>query len=95
MQKIAMENSVAETTFFVPITGGFEIHWFTPEIEMDLCGHATLASAHVIARHLCYPLSSIKFHSQSGVLTVSVQGDLLRLDLPSRKPQPSATPQVV
>ena len=95
MQKIAMENSVAETAFFVPITGGFEIRWFTPEIEMDLCGHATLASAHAIARHLRYPLSSIKFHSQSGVLTVSVEGDLLRLDFPSRKPQPSATTQVV
>jgi PhzF family phenazine biosynthesis protein len=51
-----MENAVAETAFFVPLDEGFEIRWFTPEIEMDLCGHATLAAAHVIARHLNYPL---------------------------------------
>jgi PhzF family phenazine biosynthesis protein len=95
MQRIAMENSLAETAFFVPGGDGFEIRWFTPEIEMDLCGHATLASAHVIARHLRYPLPVIKFHSQSGPLAVSVEGDLLTLDFPSRKPQPSRLPQVI
>ena len=52
MQKIALENSVAETAFFVSTNGGYEIRWFTPDIEQDLCGHATLAAAHVIARHL-------------------------------------------
>jgi PhzF family phenazine biosynthesis protein len=95
MQKIALENSLAETAFFVPGGDGFEIRWFTPEIEMDLCGHATLASAHVIARHLRYPLSVIKFRSQSGLLAVRVEGDLLTLDFPSRKPQPSRLPQVI
>jgi PhzF family phenazine biosynthesis protein len=95
MQRIAMENSLAETAFFVPGGDGFEIRWFTPEIEMDLCGHATLASAHVIARHLRYPLSVIKFRSQSGLLAVRVEGDLLTLDFPSRKPQPSRLPQVI
>lgn len=95
MQKIALENSVAETAFFIPAADGFEIRWFTPDIEMDLCGHATLASAHVIARHLRYPLPSIPFHSKSGPLAVLVEGDLLTLDFPSRKPEPSAAPQAV
>lgn len=95
MQKIAMENSVAETAFFTPLNDGFEIRWFTPEIEMDLCGHATLAAAHVIARHLNYSLPSIKFLSKSGELRVSVQNELLTLDFPSRKPHPSNVPQMV
>jgi PhzF family phenazine biosynthesis protein len=95
MQKIAMENSVAETAFFVSSADDFEIRWFTPEIEMDLCGHATLATAHVIARHLHYPLPVIKFHSRSGPLAVTVEGELLTLDFPSRKPQPSRLPQVI
>jgi PhzF family phenazine biosynthesis protein len=95
MQKIAMENSVAETAFFVSVADGFEIRWFTPEIEMDLCGHATLASAHVIARHLGYPRPLIRFQSRSGPLAVSVAGDLLTLDFPTRKPIPARAPQVV
>jgi PhzF family phenazine biosynthesis protein len=95
MQKIALENALAETAFFTPIEDGFEIRWFTPEIEMDLCGHATLASAHVIARHLGYPLPVIQFHSQSGALAVRLEGDLLTLDFPSRKPQPCRLPQVI
>jgi PhzF family phenazine biosynthesis protein len=95
MQRIAMENSVAETAFFIPSNGGFEIRWFTPEIEMDLCGHATLATAHVIARHLNHSLSPIKFHSNSGDLTVAVEEKLLTLDFPSRKPEPSKALQVI
>ncbi len=95
MQKIAIENSVAETAFFIPLNDGFEIRWFTPEIEMDLCGHATLATAHVIARHLDPQLSSLKFHSRSGVLTVTVENELLTMDFPSRRPEPSDVPQIV
>jgi PhzF family phenazine biosynthesis protein len=95
MQQIAMENSVAETAFFIPLNDGFEIRWFTPEIEMDLCGHATLASAHVIAKHLNYPLSSIKFQSKSGDLMVAVDEKLLTLNFPSRKPRPSEAPHVI
>jgi PhzF family phenazine biosynthesis protein len=95
MQKIAMENSVAETAFFVSTQDAFEIRWFTPEIEMDLCGHATLAAAHVIARHLHYRLPSIKFRSKSGDLKVRVEDELLTLDFPSRKPEPSDAPQIV
>ena len=95
MQQIAMENSVAETAFFIPANDGFEIRWFTPEIEMDLCGHATLAAAHVIARHLNSTLSSLNFHSKSGILTVTVEDELLSLDFPSRRPEPSDVPQIV
>lgn len=95
MQKIAIENSVAETAFFIPLNAGFEIRWFTPEIEMDLCGHATLATAHVIARHLNYSLPSIKFLSKSGELMVTVENELLTLNFPSRKPEPSDIPQII
>jgi len=95
MQSVAMENSVAETAFFVPLDDGYEIRWFTPEIEMDLCGHATLATAHVIARHLNSSQSSLKFHSKSGVLTVTVEKKLLTLNFPSRKPEPSNAPKII
>ncbi len=95
MRKIAIENSVAETAFFIPLNDGFEIRWFTPEIEMDLCGHATLATAHVIARHLNYSLPSIKFLSKSGELMVTVENGLLTLNFPSRKPEPSDIPQII
>jgi PhzF family phenazine biosynthesis protein len=95
LQNIAMENAVAETAFFVPLDEGFEIRWFTPEIEMDLCGHATLATAHVIARHLNSPLSSLTFQSKSGILTVTVADELITLDFPSRKPEPCDAPQII
>lgn len=95
MQQIAMENAVAETAFFVPLGQGFEIRWFTPEIEIDLCGHATLASAHVIARHLDRSLSSVQFQSQSGELTVTIEEPLLTLNFPSRKPEPRSIPPLI
>jgi PhzF family phenazine biosynthesis protein len=95
MQKIALENAVAETAFFIPCEGGFAIRWFTPEIEMDLCGHATLATAHVIAQHLRYPVRLIRFQSKSGELTVDIQDDLLTLDFPSRPPEPSDVPTII
>jgi len=74
---------------------GFEIRWFTPEIEMDLCGHATLAAAHVIARHLNPSLTSVKFQSKSGTLTAAISEKLITLDFPSRKPEPAEAPQVI
>lgn len=95
MQKIAMENSVAETAFFIQSNDVFEIRWFTPEIEMDLCGHATLATAHVIVRHLNYQLSSLKFRSKSGILTVTVENEFLTMDFPSRRPESSDVPQII
>ena len=95
MQKIAMENCVAETAFFIPTDDGFHIRWFTPEFEMDLCGHATLAAAHVLARHLNYKYPKIKFQSNSGELLVTVEGDLLTLDFPARMPVPAEAPQII
>ena len=95
MQQIAMENSVAETAFFVPNSKGFEIRWFTPEIEMDLCGHATLAAAHVITKHLGYNSSKIEFDSKSGKLYVNVEQDLISLIFPSRKPLLTSAPKSI
>lgn len=95
MQKIAMENSVAETAFFVGNGSDYEIRWFTPEIEMDLCGHATLAAAHVLARHIDKNIERIRFQSKSGELRVQVQKDSISLDFPSRVPVPSAVPDLI
>jgi PhzF family phenazine biosynthesis protein len=86
MQKIAMENNLAETAFFVRNDDQFEIRWFTPTVEVDLCGHATLASAAVLYDYENYPGEVITFFSpRSGILTVSKNGDLLTLDFPSDK----------
>lgn len=92
---IAMENNLAETAFFIPQGGGFHLRWFTPEIEMDLCGHATLASSHVIFKHLAFAGSEIKFTSKSGTLIVTRQGDQLTMDFPSRPPLPSELPDII
>src|SRR4051812_5526973 len=71
MQNIAMENNLAETAFIVSSGDGFLIRWFTPTIEVDLCGHATLATAHVLFNHLGYPGDVLKFFShKSGALNV-------------------------
>ncbi|WP_080779099.1 PhzF family phenazine biosynthesis protein [Chryseobacterium phocaeense] len=93
--KIARENAVAETAFF--IDSGQEIHlrWFTPEIEMDLCGHATLATAHCLISLLNYPGNTVIFHTKSGQLKVSFENDLYYLDFPSRMPIPSDLPEQI
>lgn len=93
--KIARENAVAETAFFVSADAGFDLRWFTPEIEMDLCGHATLATAHVLKTILSYKKSKIIFHSKSGILEVSVDQDLYTLDFPSRMPQTAELPGAI
>ena len=87
LQKIAIENNLAETAFFQNQGHHFQLRWFTPEFEIDLCGHATLASAHIIFSDLGYEGNTIVFHTVSGELTVSKSGDLLQLDFPSRKPE--------
>lgn len=93
MQKIATENNLAETAFFVPTEKGFHLRWFTPEFEIDLCGHATLATAHIIFTELGYAESIIQFETQTaGILTVSKNGDRYTLDFPSRPPQPAEMP---
>ncbi len=87
MQRIALENNLSETAFFVKKDDSYEIRWFTPTFEIDLCGHATLASAFVIFECLKLETEIINFHSpKSGKLSVEKNGDLLVLDFPSRPP---------
>ncbi|MBN8674872.1 MAG: PhzF family phenazine biosynthesis protein [Chitinophagales bacterium] len=87
MQQIAMENNLAETVFFVAKDNDFDIRWFTPELEINLCGHATLASAYVLYEFLGYKKRTITFHSKSGPLYVSRDGETIKLDFPSWKPE--------
>ncbi len=82
MQDIAFENNLSETAFFIPVENGYAIRWFTPKVEVDLCGHATLASAHVLFHHLGYSRDVVAFQSKSGLLTVTRQGDLLAMNFP-------------
>ncbi len=88
LQAIAQENNPAETAFVVPAADDFGHRWFTPEIEVDLCGHATLASAYVLFRHGHTSQPEIVFRYQGGTLTVRQEGDLLAMDFPSRPPKP-------
>ncbi|MRS15915.1 PhzF family phenazine biosynthesis isomerase [Enterobacteriaceae bacterium RIT691] len=81
--KMAQQHNQSETAFFVPTKGGFELRWFTTRNEVNLCGHATLATAHVIFNHLDYPDARIHFDTLSGRLTVSREGDWLTLDFPA------------
>jgi len=92
MQAIALENNLAETAFLVKEAGGWHIRWFTPELEIDLCGHATLASAFVVSNELKEPGDCLRFASMSGPLSVERREDLLVLDFPSRPPIPCETP---
>ena len=92
MQKIAMENNVSETAFFVRKDNGFHIRWFTPKVEVNLCGHATLASAHVIFQYLDFSGTTVSFESRSGILNVNREGDLLVLDFPANNPVRTALP---
>jgi PhzF family phenazine biosynthesis protein len=87
MQAVAAENNLAETAFFVPRSGGdYDLRWFTPESEVDLCGHATLASAHVVFTRLDPSRNGVTFHTKSGPLTVEREGERLAMDFPSRPP---------
>ncbi len=92
LQSIAQENNLAETAYFVKDGADFHIRWFTPEYEMDLCGHATLASAHVLYQHLHYQGERIVFTSASGDLVVTKNDDLLTLDFPARMPGDTVIP---
>jgi PhzF family phenazine biosynthesis protein len=94
MQKIALENNLSETAYFVKKDDVYEIRWFTPGAEIDLCGHATVASAYVIFECLKAEENFIKFSSpHSGILTVEKQGDILTLDFPSRPPVTCEVPE--
>jgi PhzF family phenazine biosynthesis protein len=89
MQNIAAENNLSETAFFMRKGKIFELRWFTPTIEVDLCGHATLASAHVIFNHLGYSEEQITFSSVSGELKVTRENNRLILDFPASPPSPA------
>ncbi len=94
MQKIAAENNLAETAFFISQGNDFELRWFTPEFEIDLCGHATLATAHVLFTILGYEREVINFHTlKAGMLSVHRNGDKYMLDFPSRVPEASQAPE--
>lgn len=88
MQSIAAENNLAETAFFVPENGHFHLRWFTPACEVDLCGHATLASAHVLFEEIGYQGDRIRFDTKSGELTVKRDGGRLAMNFPARPPEP-------
>jgi PhzF family phenazine biosynthesis protein len=87
MQHLAMENNLAETVFFVPKGNDYDIRWFTPAAEINLCGHATLASAYVLFNILGYKRPSLTFHSKSGPLIITRDGDIISMDFPSWKPE--------
>ena len=91
MQKLGLENNLSETAFFVPSSPStgedFDIRWFTPSLEINLCGHATLASAFVLYNLLEHNKPKIIFHSKSGKLEIEKRGDLFVMDFPSWKPQ--------
>ena len=95
--KIARENAVAETAFFVRERGEGEyaLRWFTPEIEMDLCGHATLATGHAIKTILNHPAEVLVFHTKSGALEVTVKNKLYTMKFPSRDPSPALLPDLI
>ena len=93
LQALAAENNLSETAFLVPEGTGYRIRWFTPTVEVDLCGHATLAAAHVLFRHYRLPGPRISFHSRSGALHVAQQEKLLTLDFPAQPPAPRNIPE--
>lgn len=84
MQRVAASMTLAEIAFFVPQSESFGLRWFTPLVEMDLCGHATLASAHVLFQHLGHAQPEVRFQTRSGELRVQRAADSLVMDLPSR-----------
>ena len=95
MQAIAEENNLAETAFFVPTDSGFHIRWFTPNKEVKLCGHATLAAAYVLFNIFETKEKVLSFESLSGVLLVSKKGKLLTLDFPAQPPEICSTPELL
>ena len=92
MQAIANENNLSETAFFVPEDGAYALRWFTPLAEVDLCGHATLASAHVVFHHLQPDAESVAFDTRSGRLEVTRSDDDLTMDFPAIAAHPVETP---
>ncbi len=95
MLAIAAENAVAETAFIVEDRGRFHLRWFTPDLEMDLCGHATLAAGHAVLHHLHPDWNEVYFDTLSGPLLVVQEGAGYRMDLPNRPPAEVSLPQAI
>ena len=95
MQSIAAENNLSETAFFVPKANGYHIRWFTPVSEVDLCGHATLATAYVLFNIFGYKNDKIEFDSKSGILAVMRDNDWLVMDFPAQPPAPCDIPDEI
>jgi len=93
MLNIAIENNLAETAFFIPSEKGYDLRWFTPTIEMDLCGHATLATAYLIFEILGTKENVLRFQTRSGELTVEKKDGRFVLDFPSRPGLPAEAPE--
>jgi PhzF family phenazine biosynthesis protein len=93
MQKVAREMNVSETAFLYEEKGGYNLRWFTPTVEVEICGHATLASAHILWEAGRVPRGSvIEFHTMSGTLTAAMQGDMIELDFPSEPAEDAEAP---
>jgi len=92
MQRLANENNLSETAFFVQQGDIFQLRWFTPEVEIDLAGHPTLATAFVIFNYLGYDKEVIHFETKSGSLNVHKKGDILEMNFPSRMPHHANAP---
>jgi len=92
LQSIAAEHNLSETAFLVQREQDYDLRWFTPELEIDLCGHATLASAHVLFEELGHPGNEIRFQSQSGELIARRRDERIELNFPSRNPAPCPPP---
>jgi predicted PhzF superfamily epimerase YddE/YHI9 len=93
MQGIAAENNLSETAFFVREGSDYALRWFTPSVEVDLCGHATLAAGHIVFRFIEPQRESVSFHTaKAGTLVVSRRADMLVMDFPARPAVPVAAP---
>src|SRR6266851_305983 len=93
LQAIAAENNLSETAFFVHQEGYYDLRWFTPLLEVDLCGHATLATAFVLFSELGHAGRSVRFKTRSGWVTAERRGEIVELDFPSRPPTPCPMPE--
>lgn len=93
MQNVAAEMNLSETAFVERCDGGWSLRWFTPTVEVALCGHATLATAHVMLEEgILATGGTARFHTKSGILSATQSGDLIELDFPATFPQPSSPP---
>jgi len=93
MQNVGKEMNLSETAFLLPRADGWSLRWFTPAVEVDLCGHATLASAHALwEERLLPPGETARFHTRSGLLTAKKAGDWIELDFPATREQKSEPP---